>query len=278
VEVQKTNNKKHISYSELKDWYFCAFKHKLIHIDKLKIFQGNVHTAFGTAIHSVAENQIKNDNNIEDWNSFFLKAFLKELKTLSKEHLVENKKLIEEMKVQGLNIIKYISPEIKKHFGDFKVVGIEDKLYEHIIEYKNRKISFKGFIDLVIQTSDQKYHIIDLKTCSWGWNLEKKSDVSILYQLMLYKLYFSQKYEIEEGIKNIQTHFILLKRTAKKDFVEIFTPTSGQKRLDNAKHLLLTSLTNIDNKRYVKNRSKCERCEFFMTKHCSSSFGYPKNV
>jgi len=67
-------------------------------------------------------------------------------------------------------------------------------------------------------------------------------------------------------------------QTKKKDFVEIFTPTSGQKRLDNAKHLLLTSLTNIDNKRYVKNRSKCERCEFFMTKHCSSSFGYPKNV
>ena len=41
----------HISYSELKNWDFCPFYHKLVYIDKLKPFRGNEYTAFGTAIH-----------------------------------------------------------------------------------------------------------------------------------------------------------------------------------------------------------------------------------
>ena len=32
---------------------------------------------------------------------------------------------------------------------------------------------FKGFIDLVVKTPDGKYHIIDWKTCSWGWDAQR---------------------------------------------------------------------------------------------------------
>jgi len=42
----------HISYSELKDWAFCAFYHKLTRVDKIDGFKGNAFTAFGTAMHS----------------------------------------------------------------------------------------------------------------------------------------------------------------------------------------------------------------------------------
>ena len=46
----------HISYSELKNWYHCPlYTHKLVNIDKLKVFEGNEYTAFGTALHSVCE-------------------------------------------------------------------------------------------------------------------------------------------------------------------------------------------------------------------------------
>ena len=31
----------HISFSELKCWNDCAFKHKLMYIDRLKVFKGN---------------------------------------------------------------------------------------------------------------------------------------------------------------------------------------------------------------------------------------------
>ena len=43
----------HVSYSELKTWKECSWRHKLQYIEKLKGFQGNEYTAFGTAIHDV---------------------------------------------------------------------------------------------------------------------------------------------------------------------------------------------------------------------------------
>ncbi len=45
----------HISYSELKDWKFCAFYHKLTRVDGIDGFAGNEYTAFGTAVHAVCE-------------------------------------------------------------------------------------------------------------------------------------------------------------------------------------------------------------------------------
>ena len=48
----------HISFSELKNWTFCPFYHKLVNIDKLKGFAGNEYTAFGTAIHTICENKL----------------------------------------------------------------------------------------------------------------------------------------------------------------------------------------------------------------------------
>ena len=57
----------HISYSELKTWNECAYKHKLIYIDEVKKFEGNEHTAFGSAVHEVCEKavlkQIKTDTD-----------------------------------------------------------------------------------------------------------------------------------------------------------------------------------------------------------------------
>ena len=45
----------HISYSELKTWAECAWKHKLIYIDRVNKFVGNEYTAFGRALHLLCE-------------------------------------------------------------------------------------------------------------------------------------------------------------------------------------------------------------------------------
>ena len=45
----------HVSFSEMKIWKECAWKHKLVYLDRLKGFEGNEYTAFGTAIHSTYE-------------------------------------------------------------------------------------------------------------------------------------------------------------------------------------------------------------------------------
>ena len=84
------------------------------------------------------------------------------------------------------------------------MISVEEQLFEEIKEF-NLDTKFKGFIDLVIKTPDGKYHIIDWKTCSWGWDAQRKSDKMTVYQLSLYKNYFSNKHNIDH--KDIETHF-----------------------------------------------------------------------
>ena len=69
----------HISFSELKNWNFCPFYHKLIHIDKLKGFEGNEYTAFGSAIHKACEVGVINED--ADLREEFLKSFIQEIKS-----------------------------------------------------------------------------------------------------------------------------------------------------------------------------------------------------
>ena len=66
----------------------------------------------------------------------------------------------------------------------------------------------------------------------------------------------------------ISTHFGLLKRTAKKNKVELFRVTSGERKTKNSLDFLDKALYNITNKRYFKNRLSCKYCPFAKTAHC----------
>jgi hypothetical protein len=69
-------------------------------------------------------------------------------------------------------------------------------------------------------------------------------------------------------LKDIETHFALLKRTAKKDRVEIFRVTSGNKKMENATNLLKKALFNIKKKNYIKDRRSCTKCDFCRSPEC----------
>ena len=120
-------------------------------------------------------------------------------------------------------------PSLEETFGDYEVVSVEESLF---VPMKDTDLMFKGFIDLVIKTSDGKHHIIDWKSCSWGWDSKKRSDKIITYQLTLYKKFFCQKMNVDP--KDVETHFALLKRTAKNNNVEFFRVTSGNIKTKNA--------------------------------------------
>ena len=171
--------------------------------------------------------------------------------------------LVTEMEQQGVELAGMPVPALSEYFGDYEVVSAEEKLYEPIegVEYL-----FKGFIDLVVKTTDGKYHILDWKTTSWGWDSRRRSDPMVTYQLTLYKNYFARKHGIDP--KMIETHFALIKLTAKKDHVEIFRVTSGPRKTENALKLLNKALYNIQRKKHIKNRLACRGCEFHKTEHC----------
>tara|TARA_R110002020_G_scaffold472564_1_gene700822 strand:- start:904 stop:1692 length:789 start_codon:yes stop_codon:yes gene_type:complete len=259
----------HISFSELKAWNQCAYYHKLTYLDRISLFKGNEYTAFGKAIHEVYEhstNCLKEGKDNGDLVIRFKENFLNELLELKAENQPLDKGLITDLKTQGQFLADLAIPALQEYFDDFEIIKAEEAIFEDVKEYEDKEYKFKGFIDLVVKTSDGKYHIIDWKTCSWGWDARKRSDPMLTYQLTLYKNYYAKKHDIDP--KNIETHFALVKRTAKKDFIEIFRVTSGPKKTKNALNLLTKALYNIDSKLFVKNRLSCSRCEFFNTEHC----------
>ena len=251
----------HISYSELKDWKFCAFYHKLTRVEGIDGFTGNEYTAFGSAIHSVCEKKLLNEDISDD---FFVDELKKNISSLDGEI---NTKLVDDMMGQGNNIIPEIEDALSDYFEEYEVLAVEMPLYEPIEgedEYR-----FKGFIDAIVATPDGKIHVFDWKTCSWGWDMKKKNDMIVTYQLTLYKHFFCQKMGVDP--KDVETHFALLKRTVKKNPIEFFRVTSGQRKTENALKLLNTALYNIQNKRYIKNRLSCTGgygCKFYKTEHC----------
>lgn len=249
----------HISFSELKEWNFCAWFHKLSRIDKIGTFEGNEYTAFGNAIHEVCEKKLLKEQIDED--QYFLERFEHFLSSLPQE---KDQKLVEQMREQGKSILPEIEEALEDYFGEYEVLGSEISLYEPIENEED--YIFKGYIDAVVATPDGKVHIFDWKTCSWGWDAKRRNDPMTTYQLTLYKHYFARKMDIDP--KNIETHFSLLKRTSKKDKVEFFRVTSGPRKTQNALKLLNKALYNIKNKRYIKNRLSCRNCEFNKTEHC----------
>lgn len=256
---------KRISFSELKNWKECSYRHKLIYVDGLPYFSGNEFTAFGSAIHSTCEHTII-DPDKNAYEIFELK-FLEELSELKSQGKILDKGLVNEMRNQAKPICEQAIPAVKEYFGDFEVVSIEEQLLEPIGEFESNGKKFKGFIDLTIKTPDGKYHIIDWKTCSWGWNMSKKTDPMVNYQLTYYKNYFSKKHKIDP--QNIETYFVLLKRTAKKDNVEVLKVTSGHKKTENSLKVLQNAVINIERGTNIKNRLNCKYCKFYKTQHCT---------
>ena len=276
---------KHISYSEWKNWHICPHYHKLTYIDKVTQFEGNIFTAFGKAIHTVCELTLSDPQKYREKgkiDSLVKEQFLRELKDLPSAAQQDAKAnfALKEWLQAGLDIVPDLYRCLTKKFGklgeDWEVLKAEEQLYEPITEFKEEEKKFKGFIDLVVMSKkDEKVHLIDWKTCSWGWKPQKKSDKILSYQLVFYKHFWARKYEVDP--KDVECHFVLLKRTAKPgkkaEFVRV---TAAKKRTEDALKSLTKALHNITKKNYIKNRTACTNCkdrfgtcEFYQTEHCS---------
>ena len=275
---------KHISYSEWKNWHICPHYHKLTYIDKVTQFEGNIFTAFGKALHTVCEYTLTSPEKYRKAGAIealVKEQFLKELKALPEDEQQRAKRdfKLKEWLVSGLEIVPDLYRCLTEKFGklgeDWEVLKAEEQLYVPITEFTEAEKKFKGFIDLVVYSKrDEKIHLIDWKTCSWGWRREKKSDTILAYQLVFYKHFYARKYEVDP--KDVDCHFVLLKRTAKAgkkaEFVRV---TAAKKRTTDALNALTKALHNINKQNYVKNRLACKSCkdrfgtcEFYQTEYC----------
>lgn len=286
-----------ISYSAWSNWAKCPYKYKIIYKDKVRLFKGNIHTAFGKAIHETIELILKENikfklSDLNKRSSFIDKKFnelflfyFNDLPEKEKElSSKEAKDLFDEMLSRGSILAVAAVKQLHIEFPNFKVLSIEEEISETIYEFENSAwdfngqindadFNFKGFLDLAIQTPDKRIHIIDWKTTSWGWEPEKKSDKIITYQLTYYKHFFSLKNEID--YKDIDVYFGLIKRTAfdkekkpKNNMIEIFKVPCGPKKVKNALNILNQAVYNIHKENYPKNKLSCNECEYNHTTYC----------
>ena len=66
VDKKFPTGKPHVSFSEIKIWKECSWKHKLTYIDKVDMFEPSPYLDFGTAVHEGCENLLKNRNYDEN--------------------------------------------------------------------------------------------------------------------------------------------------------------------------------------------------------------------
>ena len=274
--------KPHVSFSEVKMWKECPWRHKLVHIDKLSIFEPSPHLDYGTIVHEGIENFLKTKKmDIEDVLKK-IEAAWEEKGFDTKEYIVKQTAVsesqgwkyrhntLEEWKESARNSLERLPNFMDENFGNWKTIEAEHQLYEDIKDLAGEK--FKGFIDAIILSEKEgkkKAWIIDWKTSSArGWNRQKRQDFLMQAQLMLYKSFWSEKMMLRS--KDISCGFVLLKKNTRSEkAVELITVSAGPTALEKSQKLVRSAIKGMKAGMKLKNRESCKFCEFKDTQYCT---------
>ena len=253
--------KPHISYSEVRNWKECAYRHKLQQIDKVDLFKPSPYLDFGTNVHEGCELFLKGKNIDRD-------RLLKNIENAWKEHGFDDPEWVRKQpgwyKYHPLktwmqwanNMWNDVPAFLDEKFAGWSVVEAEEELYEEIT---GKDLKFKGFIDAIIKVpkkrgAGNKYWILDWKTAnSYGWRTSKKRDPLVQAQLILYKYYWSRKHDVDP--RDVSCAFILLKRGAKPGNVcSLVEISSGPKATEKA-NKLVSNMVSAVNRGFFFNRN-----------------------
>lgn len=258
--------KPHVSFSEVKLWKECSYRHQLVHIKKIDLSKPSPVLDFGTAVHAACEK--------------YLLTRVMDVR-VAYEHLDkawEERKDIPEFSAEALAKAKsesaLILSEVPKFlddtFSEWEVVDAEHQLYEAV---ENHPHAFKGFIDGVIKAKGKRgetiYWILDWKTTARGWFREKRSDDMVKAQLALYKNYWCQKHP-QVPMKDVRCGFVLLKKAAKPgEHCELFSVSLGEVPIKRSLKVVSNMITSVKRGIALKNRDACTWCEYKGTEHCT---------
>lgn len=208
-----------VSYSQYSMWTSCPQQFKLNYIDKLGESSANIHTIFGSAMHEVIQHflgvmyGVTKKQAMELDLEMMLKDKLVEHFTQEKEKLTEgtpcSREELEEFFGDGRQILQYFKKKLDTLYtkSGFELVAIEMPLNAQIKE----GVHFIGFIDIVLKdVSSGDIIIVDLKTSTSGWNKYQKADKVKTSQMLLYKKFYSEKYDIP--LDKIKVEYQILKR------------------------------------------------------------------
>lgn len=277
---------KMVSYTQFSAWSECPHKWKLMYIDKMRQ-PPNIHLAFGSAMHETLQEYLDLMYNksikaadefpiYEDFQERFMKMYGE-----YKEQLGENfstKKEIIEFVNDGLNILEFFIQRRQMYFSKrgTKLLGVEMPILTPPHE-EHPNIMLYGKLDLVFYDEDlKKVEIWDIKTSTRGWTKWDKENKIKLAQMVLYKKYFAEQYNIP--VDSIDCKYFIVKRKIPKDpkypamasRIQTFEPASGKvtmNRVSRQLHEFIEDCFEGDTyrmKEYTKNPSdkNCRWCPF----------------
>lgn len=197
--MAKKNDLIVVSFSQLSNWLECFHKHYLISVAKEIPYGENEYFTYGTVVHDILEQIFDSNNRIsdEEIKIQFSESFKQGLIELQDEKDLDLD-LIKKM-YDGHKLIGKAYDHINEKYPGFKVVDVEYKMWEPIkIEsIPDKDFFFTGYIDLIIEHEGQIY-IIDYKTSMKGWSDYSRQDIKKIYQLPIYRYFYSRGSKTKE--------------------------------------------------------------------------------
>jgi len=278
-----------ISYSQISMYNDCPLKWKLNYIDKLSIFESNIHLIFGTAMHEVLQKylEIMYYDSVKNANLLNLEEMLRD-KLIEQFRIAEQndgkapctKEDLNEFFQDGCDIIDFFKKRRGEYFSKrgYKLIGCEVPIEVDL----KKNIRMVGYLDVVILDEfTNTLKIYDIKTSTQGWNKWMKKDENKTQQLLLYKQFYSKQYN--HPIDKIEVEYFIVKRKLWENAmfpqkrVQKFSPASGTvsmnkvaKRLDTFLEKAFTDMgSHNSNQEATPSKKACRWCEFNGTEYCS---------
>ena len=213
-----------VSFSQYGMWSSCPQQYKLNYIDKLGESSSNIHTIFGSAMHETIQHYLSVMYGVSKKQADEINVDKLLLERMRENYKGEVEKMsegtpcsqdeLEEFFGDGRRILEWFMKHIGKFYSKsgYELVGIEIPLNKEI----KKGVHFIGYIDIVLKDiAENAIIIIDLKTSTMGWNKYQKEDRLKNSQILLYKKYYSELFNIP--LTKIRVEFQIMRRKLPDD-------------------------------------------------------------
>ena len=213
-----------VSFSQYGMWSSCPQQYKLNYIDKLGESSSNIHTIFGSAMHETIQHYLSVMYGVSKKQADEINVDKLLLERMRENYKGEVEKMsegtpcsqeeLEEFFCDGRRILEWFMKHIGKFYSKsgYELVGIEIPLNKEI----KKGVHFIGYIDIVLRDiAENTIVIIDLKTSTMGWNQYQKADKLKNSQILLYKKYYSELFNIP--LTKIRVEFQIMRRKLPED-------------------------------------------------------------
>lgn len=289
---------KNVSYSQLSMFRQCPKKWSLQYKEGHKTYTPTIHTVFGSALHEALQHYLTVMYDVsgaaadrEDIIGIFEEKLSEEYRVQYKKNgnshfsdAVELREFFED----GVNIINYLIKKRSRYFSkkntylagcEVPIIITPNKRYTNVV--------YQGYLDVVLynETLDE-WTIIDIKTSTKGWSKWAKKDEDKQFQLILYKKFFSETFNIPLEKINIEFFIVKRKLWESEDYVipriQQFVPASGKVKMNKATNALNEFITKVFNREGYAEidhqptpdnpNNNCNWCAFNKTHLCSATF------